>query len=68
MDNVVQLRNRTKYVCRHFLGIMAGTYEEDAVKETFGAPACELDCNEGCPGKNRSQYIVIGYSEVHSKV
>lgn len=36
-------------LCRKGLAFLAGTYEGDAIEETFHAPICELDC-EGCPG------------------
>jgi len=42
--------NGVKAVCREYLAFMVGLYEEDAIEETFGAPACELDC-EDCPAK-----------------
>ncbi len=48
-----------KCVCRKYLAVMAGTYEEDAIEQTFGAPACELDCEHDCPAGN-PEFAVIG--------
>lgn len=40
------IKGGERAVCRGYLAIMAGLYEADAIKETFGAPMCELDCDD----------------------
>lgn len=45
---MIKVVNGVKAVCRKDLAVMVGLFEEDAIEETFGAPACELDC-EDCP-------------------
>jgi hypothetical protein len=47
---MIKVVNGVKCVCRKDLTFMVGLFEEDAIKETFGAPMCELDC-EDCPLK-----------------
>ena len=40
------VRDGERAVCRKYLARMAGLYEGDAIEETFGAPACEMDCED----------------------
>lgn len=52
--------NGEKAVCRYHLSAMSGLYEQDAVRETFGVGACELDC-EGCAHKAEQQESYIDF-------
>ncbi len=45
-------------ICRKYLAHLVGLYEEDAIEGTFGAPACEMDCDK-CP-KGQSGIVIIG--------
>ena len=45
---MIKIVNGEQAICRKDLAYMVGLFEADAIKETFGAPECELDC-DGCP-------------------